>query len=74
MEDGRTGLLFDDYIPERLDWLIERALARYQKPATWRDTVEHDMAEDFSWERVVDRYFEVYDRAFEVRQKALAGG
>jgi starch synthase len=71
VEDGHTGLLFDDYKPERLDWLIERAIARYQKPATWRDTVEHGMAEDFSWERVVDRYFEVYEQAFETRVASL---
>jgi starch synthase len=71
IEDGHTGLLFDDYKPERLDWLIERAIARYQKPATWRDTVEHGMAEDFSWERVVDRYYEVYEQAFETRVDSL---
>ena len=69
--DGDTGLLFDDYKPERLDWLIDRAIARYQKPATWRDMVEHGMAEDFSWERVVDRYFEIYEQAFEARAEAL---
>ncbi len=72
IEDGHTGLLFDDYKPERLDWLIERAVARYKKPATWRDTVEHGMALDYSWERVVDRYFEVYEQAFEARAESLA--
>ncbi len=71
IEDGHTGLLFDDYKPERLDWLIDRAIARYQKPATWRDMVEHGMAEEFSWEMVVDRYFEVYERAFETRSESL---
>jgi starch synthase len=74
IEDGHTGLLFDDYKPERLDWLIERATARYQKPATWRDLVEHGMAEDFSWERVVDRYYEIYEQAFEYRAETLAEG
>ena len=29
------------------------------------------MAEDFSWERVVDRYFEVYEQAFEARSESL---
>lgn len=71
IEDGHTGLLFDDYKPERLDWLIERAIARYLKPATWRDMVEHGMAEEFSWEMAVDRYFEVYERAFETRSESL---
>jgi starch synthase len=71
IQDGFTGLLFDDYKPERLDWLIERAIVRYQKPATWRDMVEHGMAEDFAWEGVVARYFEVYEQAFEARSESL---
>lgn len=71
IEDGHTGLLFDDYKPERLDWLIERAVARYHKPATWRDMAEHGMQKDFSWQRVVTRYFEVYDQAFETRAESL---
>lgn len=71
IEDGHTGLLFDDYKPERLDWLIERAIARYQRPASWRDMVEHAMGKDFAWDRVVDRYFEVYERAFEARSESL---
>ena len=70
VEDGHTGLLFDDYKPERLDWLIDRAIVRYQKPATWRDMIEHGMARDFSWERAVDRYFEVYEQAFEARSES----
>ena len=73
IEDGTTGLLFDDFSPDRLDWTISRAVTRYQNADAWRDMMEHAMAQDFSWERVVDRYFEIYDRAFEVRQKALAG-
>ena len=72
IEDGTTGLLFDDYSPDRLDWTISRAVTRYRNPDAWRDMMEHAMAQDFSWGRVVDRYFEVYDRAFEVRRKALA--
>jgi len=71
IEDGTTGLLFDDYKPDRLDWTIARAVTRYRNPAAWRDMMEHAMAQDHSWERVVNRYFEVYDRAFEVREKAL---
>ncbi len=71
IEDGHTGLLFDDYKPERLDWLIERAIARYHKPATWRDMAEHGMKNDFSWQRIVARYFEVYDQAFEIRAESL---
>ena len=72
IEDGTTGLLFDDYKPERLDWIVERAVFRYRKPASWLDMAEHGMAQDFSWDRVVGRYFEIYDQAFEVRADSLA--
>jgi len=72
IEDGTTGLLFDDYRPDRLDWTVSRAVARYRNPDAWRVMVEHAMLQDNSWERVVNRYFQVYDRAFDVREKALA--
>ena len=72
IEDGTTGLLFDDFKADRLDWTIDRAVTRYRNPDAWRNMMEHAMVQDSSWDRVVNRYFEVYDRAFEVRQKALA--
>jgi starch synthase len=72
IEDGTTGLLFDDYRADRLDWTIARAVTRYRNPDAWSDMIEHAMVQDFSWERVVRRYFEVYDRAFEVRKKKLS--
>jgi len=71
IEDGHTGLLFDDYKPERLDWLVERAIARHRKPASWRHMIVDGMAEDHSWERVVDRYFWVYQQAMEARAHFL---
>ena len=70
IEDGRTGLLFDEYTPNRLDWTLDRAIARYADPDGWRNMVLHAMAEDYSWERVVDRYYEVYERARAIRRGA----
>ena len=72
IEDGVTGLLFDDFLPERLDWLIDRAVAWYGRPVAWRGLVREGMARDFSWEQVVNRYFTVYDRALQIRAEARA--
>lgn len=72
IEDGTTGLLFADYSPKWLDWTIDRAVIRYGNPDAWRDLMEHAMVQDFSWERAVNRYYEVYDRAIGVRMKALS--
>ena len=30
------------------------------------------MARDYSWEPVVDRYYDVYDRALQLRAEAMA--
>ncbi len=70
IQDGVTGILFDDYQPERLDWTVRRAVARYADPMAWEDMMEHAMDQDHSWERVVRRYYEVYQRAFEIRRRA----
>jgi starch synthase len=72
IEDGTTGLLFDDFAPDRLDWTIRRAWTRFRNPDAWTDMIEHAMVRDFSWERAADRYFEVYDRAFQVRARTLS--
>lgn len=72
IEDGTTGLVFDDYKPERLDWIVERAVARFRKPYGWRELMRQAMAEDFSWERAINRYYKIYDQAFEVRAEILA--
>jgi starch synthase len=74
IEDGVTGLLFDDFIPERLDWLIDRAVAWYRRPVAWSGLMREGMARDFSWEQVVTRYFAVYDRALQIRAQAQASG
>ncbi len=74
IEDGATGLLFDDYKPERLDWIIDRAVARFSRHDAWLDLVETAMVQDFSWEQAVVRYYDVYDHAIEARTEALASG
>jgi glycogen synthase len=68
IEDGPTRLLFDEYTPNRLDWTLDRAIVRYANPEGWQDMVLHAMAEDFSWERVVDKYYVVYERAQAIRR------
>lgn len=72
IEDGVTGLLFDDFSPAGLEWLIQRAVAGYTMPESWRRMMKQAMARDFSWERVVHHYSQVYDRALQIRAEALA--
>jgi starch synthase len=68
IEDGVTGILFDEYLPERLDMALRRAIARFGDPEAWTDFIRSAMATDFSWARTASRYYEVYQRALARRR------
>jgi starch synthase len=69
VEDGVTGFVFDGYSPEAFQEAGLRALRGYAEAAKWQAMVRRAMARDFSWERSVDQYLEVYRRA--VAQAAM---
>ncbi len=63
VEDGVTGFAFDGYSPEAFQESGFRALRGYADSAKWQAMVRRGMARDFSWERSVNQYLEVYRRA-----------
>ena len=63
VEDGVSGFAFDGYSPDALQEAGFRALRGYADSPRWQTVVRHAMARDFSWERSVDQYLEVYRRA-----------
>jgi starch synthase len=63
VEDGATGFAFDGYSSEAFQEAGFRALRGYAEPTKWQGMVRRGMARDFSWERSVDQYLEVYRRA-----------
>ena len=69
VEDAVTGFVFDGYSPEAFQEAGFRALRCYADAAKWQAMVRRAMARDFSWERSVDQYLEVYRRA--VAQAAM---
>lgn len=70
IEDGVTGILFDEYLPERLDVALRRSIARYGDSEAWQEFMRTAMATDFGWERTANRYYEVYLRALNRRRPA----
>jgi starch synthase len=68
IEDGVTGILFDEYLPERLDTALRRAVARFADAEAWGEFVQSAMSTDFGWERTAARYYEVYRRALHRRR------
>ena len=55
-----NGFLFDDYNPQGLAWGIESALNAWGDQEFWGDLMQNAMAADWSWERQIDRYLELY--------------
>jgi starch synthase len=63
VEDEVTGFAFEPYTPEAFQEATFRALDRFRHPAKWQAVVCQGMASDFSWERSVAMYIDVYRRA-----------
>lgn len=66
VEDGLTGFVFEPYHADPLLGAALRGLDCYDNPAEWALMQRHAMGRDFSWERSVERYLEVYRRALGV--------
>jgi starch synthase len=63
VEDGVTGFVFEPYLPDPLLGAVLRGLDCYASPSEWERLRGNAMACDFSWERSVERYLEVYRQA-----------
>lgn len=63
VQDEITGFAFEPYTPEAFQEATFRALNRFRHPARWQAIVRQGMACDFSWERSVAMYIDVYRRA-----------
>ncbi|MEP6688580.1 MAG: glycogen/starch synthase [Gemmatimonadales bacterium] len=63
VEDGVTGFTFEPYTPEAFADAAFRALDAFAHPDRWQAIVRRGMAHDFSWERSVATYLDVYRRA-----------
>jgi starch synthase len=56
-----TGFVFEHFTAEGLAWAIESALATYRDPIAWTRLVRQAMAQDFTWDRQVTQYLELYE-------------
>jgi starch synthase len=59
-ERTATGFVFEDAGIEGLTMAIDRALALYREPLTWRRLQLHAMAQDFSWNASAAKYADLY--------------
>jgi starch synthase len=57
-----TGIVFNDYDSEALEWGINTALDWYGEPERWKRIVRNGMERDFSWQRQGGLYVDLYKR------------
>jgi starch synthase len=70
VEDGVTGFLFGAYDATALEKAAFRALQEFLRPREWIVMMREAMARDFSWERSVAAYTEVYRRVVATASRA----
>jgi starch synthase len=59
-----TGIVFEHFDSEALEWAMNTALDLYAQPAHWARMVRNGMAQDFSWERQGALYVQLYEKLF----------
>jgi starch synthase len=57
-----TGIVFEHFNPEALEWAMNTALDLYAQPAHWARLVRNGMAQDFSWQHQGALYVELYEK------------
>ena len=55
-----TGFLFGPFVSEALRAALEAAMDVYSNPRLWRRLVRNGMSQDFSWEKQVEEYVDLY--------------
>lgn len=60
VEPGVTGIRFDHYTTEGLEWAVRETLGAYRDPARWARMQKAGMARDFSWDASAREYLKLY--------------
>jgi starch synthase len=60
VEPGVTGVRFDHYTTEGLEWAVREVVGLYRDPERWRRMQQAGMAKDFSWDASAREYLKLY--------------
>ncbi|HEX7024340.1 MAG TPA: glycogen synthase [Gemmatimonadales bacterium] len=71
VEDGVTGFVFDPYHAEPLLGAALRGLDCYASPPEWNRMRRNAMRQDWGWERSVEHYLAVYQRALAAPSRSI---
>ena len=55
-----TGIVFNDFNTEALEWGLNTALDLYAAPTHWQRMMRNGMRRDFSWQRQGELYVKLF--------------
>lgn len=67
-----TGFSFRDFSSQSFLVSLVRALEVYKNQEAWGELVKRVMQQDFSWEKVAEKYADLYERTIDYRREAVA--
>lgn len=73
VDQGVTGFIFDEYRSEPLVGAALRAIDLMARPEEWQIMMREAMARDFSWQRSVAQYLDVYREVLAGRWRTAEG-
>lgn len=68
-----TGFKFRAYEPGALIEAVTRALEAWRRPPVWQKIMRRAMGQDFSWQRVLPAYLDLYHTCHRLRVDAKEG-
>ena len=66
-----TGFVFDYYNSESLFWAIQHAIQTFTDKSAWKKLVIRGMKKDFSWDKQIPKYIELYEKLTKQRRIVL---
>ncbi len=66
-----TGFKFKNFAKESFLVAVVRALEAYRHKDAWKKLIKRGMEQDFSWNKVAEKYLDLYHRAVKFRREAL---
>lgn len=67
-----TGFVFDYYNSDSLYWALQHAINTYANRTAWIKLMKRGMKMDFSWEKQIPKYMELYDSLMKPRKIILS--
>ena len=67
-----TGFVFEYYNAESLYWAIQHAVQTFADKSSWKKLVIRGMKKDFSWDRQIPKYVDLYDKLTKFKRIVLS--